>query len=112
MGDSLLPLNPDTTLPDITLPATRRAAAANNYRWLSRSSASARESYFPSFLVRPDGVITGRLRRHVAGILILAVHTDTQCYDSGGPWRDRAMRGILHSGRLMRDRRSDERTQL
>lgn len=112
VGDSLHPLNPGTTLPGITMPATMHAAAVNNYMWISCPNSSARESCFPSFFVRPDGVITGRLRRHTAGILISEVHADAQFYDSAVAWRDRAMRGILHSGTLVRDRRSDERRQL
>jgi hypothetical protein len=31
-------------------------------------------------------------------------------YDSTGPWRPRALAGILHSGTLVRDPRSDDRT--
>ena len=112
VGERLHTLNPGSTLPGITMPATMHAAAANNYMWLSCPNSSARESCFPSFFVRPDGVITGRLRRHTAGILVSEVNTDAQLYDSAVAWRDRAMRGILHSGRLVRDKRSDERTRL
>lgn len=32
--------------------------------------------------------------------------------DSTVAWRGRAMRGVLHSGSLVRDRRSDERRKL
>jgi apolipoprotein N-acyltransferase len=88
------------------------AAAANNYMWISCPNSSARESCWPSFFVRPDGVITGRLRLHTAGILVSEVNTDAPLYDSTVAWRERAMRGILHSGTLVRDRRSDERTRL
>jgi predicted amidohydrolase len=110
VGERLHPINPGATLPGITMPATMHAAAANNYMWISCPNSSARESCFPSFFVRPDGVITGRLRRHTAGILVSEVNTGTQFYDSSVAWRDRAMRGILHSGRLVRDIHSDERT--
>lgn len=112
VGERLQPLNPGATLLGITMPATMHAAAANNYMWISCPNSSARESCFPSFFIRPDGVITGRLRRHTAGILVSEVDTDVQLYDSAVAWRDRAMRGILHSGTLVRDIRSDERTQL
>ncbi len=88
------------------------AEAPNNYMWISCPNSSARESCFPSFFVRPDGVITGRLRRHTAGILLSEVNTDEPLYDSAVAWRDRAMHGILHSGTLVRDVRSDERRQL
>jgi predicted amidohydrolase len=112
VGTGFHTINPGTTLPSITMPATMHAAAANNYMWISCPNSSARESCWPSFFVRPDGVITGRLRLHTAGILVSEVNTDEPLYDSTLAWRDRAMRGTLHSGTLVRDRRSDERTRL
>ena len=72
----------------------------------------AHESCWPSFFVRPDGVVTGSLRLNIAGVLVSEVNTDEQLYDSTVEWRDRAMDGIFHSGTLVRDRRSDDRTRL
>jgi len=112
VGESVQPLNPGSTIPGITMPATMHAAAANNFIWISCPNSSARESCWPSFFVRPDGVITGRVRLHTAGILVSEVNPDAPLYDSTVAWRERAMRGILHSGTLVRDRRSDERTCL
>jgi deaminated glutathione amidase len=112
VGDSFQTLNPGSTIPGITMPATMHAAAANNYMWISCPNSSARESCWPSFFVRPDGVITGRLRLNSAGILVSKVNTGEQLYDSTVAWRDRAMRSIFHSGTLVRDTRSDERTRL
>ncbi|HEV8246998.1 MAG TPA: carbon-nitrogen hydrolase family protein [Polyangiaceae bacterium] len=102
-------LNPGSTLPEITMPAAMHVAAANNYVWISCSNTSARESCWPSFFVRPDGVITGRLRRNTAGVLVSAVNTKRQYYDSTLAWRQRAMGGIFHSGNLVRDSRSSDR---
>ena len=82
------------------------------FMWISCPNTSARESCWPSFFVRPDGVITGRLRLNMAGILISTVTTNEKLYDSTVAWRDRAMRGVFHSGVLVRDIRSDERTRL
>ena len=104
--------NHATTLPGITMPATMQAAAGNNYMWISCANTSARESCWPSFFVRPDGVATGRLRRNVAGVLISRVDTREPLYDSTRAWRKRAMRGVLHSGTLVRDPRSKERKRL
>ncbi len=59
VGDGLQTLNPGSTLPGITMPATMQAAAANNYMWISCPNSSARESCWASFFVRPGGVITG-----------------------------------------------------
>jgi predicted amidohydrolase len=105
-------LNAEETIPGITMPATMIAEAANNHLWISCPNSSARESCWPSLFVRPDGVVTGRLRRHTAGILVSEVDTDEDIYDSTAAWRDRAMNGVLHSGTLVRDRRSDDRTRL
>ncbi len=112
VGPDLLPLNPGGTLPGITMPATMQAEAANNHMWISCPNSSARESCWGSFFVRPDGVITGRLKRNVAGVLLSTVDTNGHFYDSTVAWRDRALRGILHSGAIVHDPRSKNRTTL
>jgi len=99
-----------TTYPEITMPPTMQAAAAANHLWISCSNSSARESCWPAFFVRPDGVITGRLNRNRSGILLSRVDPKQTFYDSTVAWRDRAMRGVLHSGRVVRDPRSTRRT--
>jgi predicted amidohydrolase len=104
--------NRGSTLPEITMPAAMQAAAAASHVWISCPNTSARESCWPSFFVRPDGVITGRLRRNRAGVLLSTVDTGQKIYDSTVAWRDRAMRGVLHSGRLVRDPRSENRSEL
>jgi predicted amidohydrolase len=103
------PLNPATTLPGITQPAMMHAAAGSNHLWISCANSSAYRSCWPSFFVRPDGVITGRLREHEPGVLISTVDTEQAFYDSTLAWRDRAMNGILNSGALVRDPRSTDR---
>lgn len=112
VGEGFRGLNQGSTIPGITMPATMIAEAANNHVWISCPNSSARESCWGSFFVRPDGVVTGRLRRHAAGVLISHVNTDEPFYDSTAAWRGRAMDGTLHSGTLVRDARSDERTRL
>jgi len=77
-----------------------RGNAANNYFWISASNTSARESCFASFVARPDGKILHQLKRNVTGILISKVDFNAQYTDPSGPWRDRADKGILHSGKL------------
>jgi hypothetical protein len=86
--------------------------ATSNHMWISCSNTSARYSCFPSFFVRADGIITGRLRRNAAGVLVSTVDTRQRIYDGTAAWRDRAMRGVFHSGTLVRDRRSEDRTRL
>lgn len=104
--------NRGSTLPEITMPAAMQAAAASSHVWISCSNSSAKESCWASFFVRPDGVITGHLKRNTAGILFSEVDTKQKLYDSTAAWRNRAMRGIYHSGRLVHDRRSIERKKL
>jgi predicted amidohydrolase len=104
--------NPAETIPGITMPATMMAEAAINHVWISCPNSSARESCWPSMFVRTDGVVTGRLGRHEAGVLVSEVDTDAGVYDSTEDWRDRAMDGVLHSGTLVSDERSAERTRL
>jgi predicted amidohydrolase len=111
VGEEFFRFNHGTTYPEITMPATMQAAAASNHLWISCSNTSARESCWPPFFVRADGVITGRLRRNTAGILMSTVDPKRPLYDSTRAWRDRAMRGVLHSGRTVRDPRSENRTE-
>ena len=104
--------NEGSTFPAITMPATMRSYAANNYVWISCPNSSAKESCWPAFFVRPDGVVTGRLRRNVSGVLISTIDTSKQWYDSTIAWRKRAIDGMLNSGTLVKDARSSERTKL
>ena len=104
--------NPGATLPEITIPSTVHGSAANNYLWISCSNTSARESCWPSFMVRPDGVVTGKLRRNVAGVLISTIDPRKRFYDSTAAWRERAMNGQYHSGTLVSDPRSADRLAL
>jgi predicted amidohydrolase len=112
IGAELARLNPAAThtYPAITLPAAMTTAAACNHLWISCPNSSAPESCWPAFFVRADGITTGRLRRNVAGVLVSTVHTDNELYDSTGPWREQAIAGSLHSGTLVSDPRSEDRT--
>lgn len=112
VGAEFHKLNQGSTLPEITMPASMQAASASSHIWISCSNSCAKESCWPSFFVRPDGVIIGRLRRNIPGILISTVNTKQKLYDSTIAWRNRAMRGIYFSGKLIKDKRSDERKLL
>jgi predicted amidohydrolase len=104
--------NHGTTYPEITMPATMQAAAASSHVWISCSNSSARESCWPAFFVRADGVVTGRLRKNTAGVLLSTLDNRAPLYDSTNAWRGRAMRGVLHSGKTVNDVRSRNRTTL
>ncbi len=105
-------LNKGYSYPEIRMPASVQAAATANYLSISCSNTSAPHSCFPSFFVRADGIITGRLRRNVAGVLMSTVDTQERLYNGTEGWRDRAMRGVFHSGTLVRDSRSTARRRL
>ena len=94
------------------VPSTMQAYAANNYVWISASNTSARESPWPSFFVAPEGQIIGRLRNNVTGVLINTVDTARKFYDASAAWRDRCIRGVYHSGKVVSDKRSADRTRL
>jgi deaminated glutathione amidase len=99
-----------TTLPGITMPAGMIASASNNNMWISCPNSSAPRSCWPSFFVRPDGVITGALEPEAEGLLVSEVDLAAEIYDSTLAWRDRAIDGVLHSGERVDDPRSRDRT--
>jgi deaminated glutathione amidase len=107
IGPGLAVVNPAAThtYPGITMPAAMTTAAACNHVWISCPNSSARESLWPAFFVRADGITIGRLRRNVPGVLISKVDTDQELYDSTRLWRERAMAGVLHSGTLAEEDR-------
>ena len=94
------------------VPATVCAYAANNRMWVSANNSSAYYSRWASFFATPDGMIGARLGRHETGLVVSVVDTRATFYDAPGANRDRAVRGILHSGKLVRDPRSSRRSAL
>src|ERR1051325_877712 len=66
----------------VIVPPTMQTYAANNHLWVSANNTSRRESSWPSFFVRPDGVIGGRLARHRSGVLISHLATEAEFYDA------------------------------
>ncbi|MDI5980024.1 carbon-nitrogen hydrolase family protein [Amycolatopsis magusensis] len=100
----------DRPYPAATMPPSMIAAAAANHVWISCPNSSAPQSCWGAFFVRADGIVTGRLPRNRAGVLVSEVDTDAALYDSTARWRGRAMDGVLHSGDLVDDPRSRART--
>lgn len=105
-------LTAGTTLPGITMPAGMIASASNNNMWISCPNSSAAKSCWPSFMVRPDGVIPRACRPGVEDWIVEVMDPDAPIYDSTVAWRDRAIDGVLHSGVLVEDPRSQARTEL
>lgn len=92
------------------VPATMSCRAAENHFWVSANNSTVKPSRWASFSVRPDGQIVGKLKLHQPGVLLTDMVLDPKCFDAPGPWRDRAIDGVLHSGELVKDPRSEDRT--
>ena len=91
------------------MPASARCHAASNFMWVSANNASGYYQLWESRLIQPDGMIAGKLRRHRAGVMVHEIDLSRPFYDASGPFRDRAMAGILHSGEPVDDPRSRDR---
>ncbi len=91
---------------------TMQARAAANSFWLSGTNSCAYYGLWPSVFIQPDGRIAGQLRFHRAGVMVNTVDTGKEFYDPSGPFRARAMRGKLHSGKLVSCARSRNRRSL
>jgi len=89
-----------------------QARAATNYFWISAPNASARYQAWPSVFIQPDGTIVQSLRQNRPGVMVNTVDTGKKLYDASRPYRVRAMKGILNSGRIPSDPRSRKRNAL
>jgi len=89
-----------------------QARAASSYVWISANNSCRRASCWGSFVVRPDGLIVDKAPRHSPKVLLNDIDTGKTFYDASVQWRDRAIGGVFHSGRLVRDERSRNRTAL
>jgi predicted amidohydrolase len=91
------------------VPATMQTYASVNHQWISAANTSRRHSAWGAFTVQPDGMIAGRLPRGGPAVLMTKFLDPAKFHDSSRSWRDRALRGILHSGRQVSDPRSRDR---
>ena len=93
------------------VPFTLQAAAASNFFAVSATNGT-RKYAWPSFVVNQEGVIVMRATLHRGSVLISTVDTNAKLYDASKYWRDRCMRGVLHSGKTVNDLRSANRREL
>jgi predicted amidohydrolase len=91
------------------MPQTVQAQAGMNGFWISANNSTGRYSRWPSIFVTPDGRVAASLKRHTAGMMVNSINTAKEFYDPSAPYRRAAMRGILHTGRCLRDRRLEDR---
>lgn len=94
------------------VPATMQTYASVNHQWISAANTSRRHSAWGGFTVRPDGMIAGSLPRGKSSVLITKFDDPANYDDSSRSWRDRALRGTLHSGKQVSDPRSRRRRAL
>ena len=95
----------------IYVPATLQAAAASNFFTVSASNSN-RKYAWPSFVVNAEGMVISKARAHRPAVLLNTIDTKQKLYDASAAWRDRCMRGVLHSGALVQDPRSRNRQAL
>jgi predicted amidohydrolase len=100
------------TIHTIIMRRSCQCRAATNYMWISANNASNHYQLWPSGFITPDGRVAGQGRLHAAAVLVHTVNTSEKFYDASRDWRDRCMRGILHSGTLVKDPRSRSRKGL
>jgi len=91
---------------------TMQGHAGVNNLFMSINNSNGYYSNWPSSFITPDGQIAAALRRNVAGIMVNTVDLKKVFYDAAGPYRDRAIRGVLHSGTPVKDPRISDRTCL
>jgi predicted amidohydrolase len=94
------------------MPPSLRCRAATNGMWVSANNSSARVQQWTSFLTCPDGLVAGRLRPSCAGVSVIKVDTSKEFYDASAPFRRKALKGQLNSGKVLRDPRSQDRKSL
>ena len=69
-----------------------RGYAANNYLWISGSNTSNKQSCFPSFTIRPDGLFHKKLKRNTPGVLISSIDLGEKYEDPSFYGRNRIMK--------------------
>ena len=87
---------------------TIQGHCGSNHMWSSVANACGFYQSWPSCFVVPDGSITGKLHQHRSGVLVSTLNLKEQ-YRDASTFRNNAMRGILHSGKVVKEARSQDR---
>ena len=91
---------------------TMQAHAGINYFWASVPNSSGYYSRWPSVFIQPDGDIIASLPQNRPGMMVNTIDTTREFYDASRSYRPLALRGVLHSGRLVSDPRQADRRSL
>ena len=94
------------------VPATIMCRAATNHFWISATNSATKYSCWGNFFVHPNGALSGQLPLHETDILLSKIDPQESYWDAADPWRDRAIKGQLHSGDLVEDPRTENRRLL
>ena len=70
------------------------------------------KSRWPSVFIQPDGAIARSLPQNRAGMMVNTIDTTRDFYDASRAYRPAALRGVLHSGKLVTDPRQRDRRGL
>jgi predicted amidohydrolase len=97
---------------NVIMRRTVQAHAGINYFWISANNSSGYYSRWPSILVRPDGSIASSLKQNRAGMMVETIDITRDFYDASRDFRAGAIRGVLHTGTLVRDPRQADRNGL
>lgn len=95
----------------IIMHITAQARAATNAFYMSLTNSSAPESW-PCYFITPDGLIQNKLTPNEPGVLISIVDLSMKFYDASRPYRENAMNGILNSGTVVQDPKSQQRNKI
>lgn len=93
----------------VIMPITAQANAGANYFYMSLTNSSAAESW-PCQFITPDGLVQNKLPLNEPGILISIADISENYYDASRLHRENALKGILNSGVVIPDPRSELRT--
>lgn len=70
------------------IPGFVRGNAANNKLWISGANTCKKQQGFPAFVTRPDGVVQGKLKRNITGVLISEINIEQEFIDLSSHLRD------------------------
>lgn len=73
------------------IPGFVRGNAANNKLWISAANTCKKQQSFPAFVCRPDGFVTGKLKRNTTGLLFSEIEFDHTYIDLSSHLRDEAL---------------------
>ncbi len=91
------------------MPITVQAMAGVNYMYVSANNSSAQHSWQSRFIT-PNGLVAAELPLDQPGVMVNLVDTGREFYDASRSFRLDCINGKLHSGEVVEDPKSQDRT--